>query len=77
MATATEVFGVLAVYMLWTAVVLSMPVLFRALHSSLPSSRLQELLVALEELDDLFNHSLESGYMTDLAITTIRGQVLA
>ncbi|RPD57815.1 hypothetical protein L226DRAFT_575972 [Lentinus tigrinus ALCF2SS1-7] len=76
MATET-VFDAWAVSMYIFTIAVTMPVLFRAIHRNLPSGRIHALRAALVDLDEVFQHSLESGFLSDFAATTIRGRVIA
>ncbi len=59
------------------AVVTVLPFVYRGFRNCLPSGRVRALLSALSELDGLYYHSLESGFMSDFAATALRGQVHA
>ncbi|RPD69046.1 hypothetical protein L226DRAFT_575968 [Lentinus tigrinus ALCF2SS1-7] len=71
------VFDTWAVFMYIFTIAVTMPVLFRAIHRNLPSGRIHALRSALVDLDEVFQHSLESGFLSDFAATTIRGRVIA
>lgn len=69
--------GIVEIIVECCVILATMLVLIRALRNILPSVHLRQLITAVEDLDGLYNHSLESGFMNDVDATTIRGQVLA
>ncbi|KAI0700986.1 hypothetical protein C8T65DRAFT_657006 [Cerioporus squamosus] len=73
MATET-VFEFWDMFMLIFVIMTVVPLFYRGIR---PSRRIHTLLATLEELDGLYYYSLESGFMSDLAATTLRGQVHA
>ncbi len=74
---AETVFAFSEMFVLIFATMTVLPFVYRGFRSCLPSGRVRALLSALSELDELYCCSLESGFMSDLAATALRGQVHA
>ncbi|RDX48605.1 hypothetical protein OH76DRAFT_642025 [Lentinus brumalis] len=75
---AETVFAFSEMFVLIFATMTVLPFVCRGFRNCLrPLGRIRALLNALSELDGLFYHSLESGFMSTCAATALRGQVHA